>query len=130
MLKRIKTLLEDKALFIALFITIFIAILSLAKIDSIVLEPSVPNIDKIYHSIAYFFLMLSWLYAFFKEETFLKKVKYIIFACFVYGIVIEVLQAATTTYRTASYLDIIANGSGVVLAALAFHFFEKKIRVI
>tara|TARA_R110000787_G_scaffold200643_12_gene311648 strand:+ start:4248 stop:4637 length:390 start_codon:yes stop_codon:yes gene_type:complete len=129
MLKSIKTLLEDKALFIALFITIFIAILSLAKIDPISLEP-VSGSDKIYHSIAYFFLMLSWLYAFFKKETFLKKVKYIIFACFVYGIVIEVLQGVTTTYRTASYLDILANGSGVVLAVLAFHFFEKKIRVI
>jgi VanZ family protein len=129
MLKRIKTLLEDKAIFIAISITIFIAILSLIKTDNIPLE-SFSNSDKVYHAIAYFFLMLSWLYTFHKKEAFNKNVKYVILACFIYGIIIEVLQGVTTTYRTASYLDMLANGSGVVLAVLAFHLFEKKIRVI
>ncbi len=129
MLKRIKTLLEDKAIFIAISITIFIAILSLIKTNNIPLE-SFSNSDKVYHAIAYFFLMLSWLYTFHKKEAFNKNVKYVILACFIYGIIIEVLQGVTTTYRTASYLDMLANGSGVVLAVLAFHLFEKKIRVI
>ena len=129
MLKRIKTLLEDKAIFIAISITIFIAILSLINTDNIQLE-SFSNSDKVYHAIAYFFLMLSWLYTFHKKEAFNKNVKYVILACFIYGIIIEVLQGVTTTYRTASYLDMLANGSGVVLAVLAFHLFEKKIRVI
>jgi len=129
MLKRIKTLLEDKAIFIAISITIFIAILSLINTDNIPLE-SFSNSDKVYHAIAYFFLMLSWLYTFHKKEAFNKNVKYVILACFIYGIIIEVLQGVTTTYRTASYLDMLANGSGVVLAVLAFHLFEKKIRVI
>lgn len=129
MLKRIKILLEDKAIFIAISITIFIAILSLIKTDNILLE-SFSNSDKVYHAIAYFFLMLSWLYTFHKKEAFNKNVKYVILACFIYGIIIEVLQGVTTTYRTASYLDMLANGSGVVLAVLAFHLFEKKIRVI
>jgi len=129
MLKRIKILLEDKAIFIAISITIFIAILSLIKTDNILLE-SFSNSDKVYHAIAYFFLMLSWLYTFHKKEAFNKNVKYVILACFIYGIIIEVLQGITTTYRTASYLDMLANGSGVVLAVLAFHLFEKKIRVI
>tara|TARA_R110002072_G_scaffold95197_11_gene209821 strand:+ start:338 stop:703 length:366 start_codon:yes stop_codon:yes gene_type:complete len=121
--------LEDKAIFIAISITIFIAILSLIKTDNIPLE-SFSNSDKVYHAIAYFFLMLSWLYTFHKKEAFNKNVKYVILACFIYGIIIEVLQGVTTTYRTASYLDMLANGSGVVLAVLAFHLFEKKIRVI
>ena len=129
MLKRIKILLEDKAIFIAISITIFIAILSLIKTDNIPLG-SFSNSDKVYHAIAYFFLMLSWLYTFHKKEAFNKNVKYVILACFIYGIIIEVLQGVTTTYRTASYLDMLANGSGVVLAVLAFHLFEKKIRVI
>ena len=129
MLKRIKILLEDKAIFIAISITIFIAILSLIKTDNILLE-SFSNSDKVYHAIAYFFLMLSWLYTFHKKEAFNKNVKYVILACFIYGIIIEVLQGVTTTYRTASYLDMLANGSGVVLAVLAFHLFEKKIQVI
>ena len=127
MLKRIKILLEDKAIFIAISITIFIAILSLIKTDNILLE-SFSNSDKVYHAIAYFFLMLSWLYTFHKKEAFNKNVKYVILACFIYGIIIEVLQGITTTYRTASYLDMLANGSGVVLAVLAFHLFEKKFR--
>ena len=129
MLKRIKTLLEDKAIFIAISITIFIAILSLIKTDNIPLE-SFSNSDKVYHAIAYFFLMLSWLYTFHKKEAFNKNVKYVILACFIYGIIIEVLQGVTTTYRTASYLDMLANGSGVVLAVLAFHLFEKKNQLI
>jgi len=129
MLKRIKILLEDKAIFIAISITIFIAILSLIKTDNILLE-SFSNSDKVYHAIAYFFLMLSWLYTFHKKEAFNKNVKYVILACFIYGIIIEVLQGITTTYRTASYLDMLANGSGVVLAVLAFHLFEKKIQLI
>ena len=129
MLKRIKTLLEDKAILIAISITIFIAILSLIKTDNIPLG-SFSNSDKVYHAIAYFFLMLSWLYTFHKKEAFNKNVKYVILACFIYGIIIEVLQGITTTYRTASYLDMLANGSGVVLAVLAFHLFEKKIQVI
>ncbi len=129
MLKRIKTLLEDKAILIAISITIFIAILSLIKTDNIPLG-SFSNSDKVYHAIAYFFLMLSWLYTFHKKEAFNKNVKYAILACFIYGIIIEVLQGVTTTYRTASYLDMLANGSGVVLAVLAFHLFEKKIQVI
>ncbi|MEN8856448.1 MAG: VanZ family protein [Flavobacteriaceae bacterium] len=129
MLKRIKTLLEDKAIFIAISITIFIAILSLIKTDNILLG-SFSNSDKVYHAIAYFFLMLSWLYTFHKKEAFNKNVKYAILACFIYGIIIEVLQGVTTTYRTASYLDMLANGSGVVLAVLAFHLFEKKIQLI
>ncbi len=129
MLKRIKILLEDKAIFIAISITIFIAILSLIKTDNIPLG-SFSNSDKVYHAIAYFFLMLSWLYTFHKKEAFNKNVKYAILACFIYGIIIEVLQGVTTTYRTASYLDMLANGSGVVLAVLAFHLFEKKIQLI
>ena len=129
MLKRIKTLLEDKAILIAISITIFIAILSLIKTDNIPLG-SFSNSDKVYHAIAYFFLMLSWLYTFHKKEAFNKNVKYAILACFIYGIIIEVLQGVTTTYRTASYLDMLANGSGVVLAVLAFHLFEKKIQLI
>jgi VanZ family protein len=71
--------------------------------------------------------MLSWLYAFFKKEKFQKNVKYIILGCFIFGIIIEILQEVITSYRTASYLDIIANTVGVLLAVLIFHIFEKKI---
>ena len=128
MLKPIKSLLENNAIYIAVFITISILFGSLVKSEFIVVE-SISVSDKTYHLIAYFLLMLSWLYAFFKKEKFQEHVKYIILGCFIFGIMIEILQGIITSYRTASYLDILANTIGVLLAVVIFHVFEKKISV-
>ncbi|MDB3913993.1 VanZ family protein [Flavobacteriaceae bacterium] len=128
MLKPIKSLLENNAIYIAVFITISILFGSLVKSEFIVVE-SISVSDKTYHLIAYFLLMLSWLYAFFKKEKFQEHVKYIILGCFIFGIIIEILQGIITSYRTASYLDILANTIGVLLAVVIFHVFEKKISV-
>lgn len=128
MLVRIKNLLVKSALYIAVLCTLTIAVLSLIKIPSDGL--AIPSSDKVSHGIAYFSLTLSWLYATLNWSSFQSKVKYIVFGCFAYGIIIEVLQTAITSYRTASYLDILANSVGIVLAALFFHLFEKKIRLI
>jgi VanZ family protein len=128
MLKPIKSLLEDNAIYIAIFFTISITIGSLVKSDFIVVK-SISVSDKTYHLIAYFLLMLSWLYVFCKKETFQKNVKYVILGCIIFGIIIEILQGVTTSYRTASYLDIVANTIGVLLAVVIFHVFEKKISV-
>ena len=128
MLKPIKSLLENNAIYIAVFFTISILFGSLVKSELIVVE-SISVSDKTYHLIAYFLLMLSWLYAFFKKEKFQEHVKYIILACFIFGIIIETLQGVITSYRTASYLDILANTIGVLLAVVIFHVFEKKISV-
>ena len=128
MLKPIKSLLENNAIYIAVFFTICILFGSLVKSEFIVVE-SISVSDKIYHLIAYFLLVLSWLYAFFKREKFEENVKYIILGCFIFGIIIEILQGVITSYRTASYLDIVANTIGVLLAVVIFHVFEKKISV-
>lgn len=128
MLKPIKSLLEDNAIYIAVFFTISITIGSLVKSDFIVVK-SISVSDKIYHLIAYFLLMLSLLYVFCKKETFQKNVKYVILGCIIFGIIIEILQGVITSYRTASYLDIVANTIGVLLAVVIFHVFEKKISV-
>jgi VanZ family protein len=128
MLKHIKSLLEDNAIYIAVFFTISITIGSLVKSDFIVVK-SISVSDKIYHLIAYFLLMLSLLYVFCKKETFQKNVKYVILGCIIFGIIIEILQGIITSYRTASYLDIVANTIGVLLAVVIFHVFEKKISV-
>ena len=125
MLKHIKVLLEDNAILIAIFFTISITIGSLVKSDLIATE-IVSISDKTIHFIAYFFLMLSWLYVFFKKKSFSKNVKYIFIGCIVFGIIIEILQGVTTTYRTLSFLDVAANTLGVLFASTVFHFFEKK----
>lgn len=123
--KHIKALLEDNAIFIAIFFTISITIGSLVKSDVIAIE-IVSISDKTIHFIAYFFLMLSWLYVFFKKKSFSKNVKFILIGCIVFGIIIEILQGVTTTYRTLSFLDVAANTLGVLFASTVFHFFEKK----
>ena len=128
MLKHIKVLLEDNAILIAIFFTISITIGSLVKSDVIAVE-IVSISDKTIHFIAYFFLMLSWLYVFLKKKSFSKNVKFIFIGCIVFGIIIEILQGVTTTYRTLSFLDVAANTLGVLFASTVFHFFEKKIRL-
>ena len=128
MLKHIKVLFEDNAILIAIFFTISITIGSLVKSDVIAVE-IVSISDKTIHFIAYFFLMLSWLYVFFKKKSFSKNVKFIFIGCIVFGIIIEILQGVTTTYRTLSFLDVAANTLGVLFASTVFHFFEKKIRL-
>jgi VanZ family protein len=120
--------LEDNAILIAIFFTISITIGSLVKSDVIAVE-IVSISDKTIHFIAYFFLMLSWLYVFFKKKSFSKNVKFIFIGCIVFGIIIEILQGVTTTYRTLSFLDVAANTLGVLFASTVFHFFEKKIRL-
>lgn len=127
MLKHIKTLLQDKAIYIAVLVTILIAVLSLVKFQPKSMMMPIASSDKVSHSIAYYFLMLSWLYAFSKKEKFIRVIKYLISGCFIYGIIIEALQHMITSYRTASFLDILANFVGIVLAVLTFHFFERKI---
>lgn len=127
MLRHIKALLLDKSVYIALIITFTIAVLSLIKLNPDIVPVSS---DKMGHAIAYFFLMLSWLYAFIKKQEFNRFAFYSIIGCFIYGIIIEVLQAMITSYRTASYLDILANSTGILVAVLIFHLFEKKIRLI
>ncbi len=126
MLKPIKNLLVDNAIYLAIIITISITILSLIKDDNLSISS---ESDKINHLIAYFCLTFSWLYAFSKKKTFHKKIKYIILACIIFGIIIEVVQGTATSHRTASFLDIVANTIGVVFAVLAFHLFEKKNQV-
>ena len=128
MLKPIKSLLENKAVYIAIFFTIAILLGSLVKPELVVVD-SISVSDKTYHLIAYFLLMLSWLYAFSNREKFNENVKYVIIGCIFFGIIIELLQGTITSYRTASFLDIIANTSGVLLAVVIFHVFEKKISV-
>ena len=128
MLQRIKVLLLDNAIYFALLITIAIAFLSLLKLS--IPDVSIPSSDKLGHIIAYFFLTVSWLYVFVQKQEFSRFAIYSIVGCFIYGIVIEVLQTTITSYRTASYLDILANSTGIILAVLTFHLFEKKIRLI
>jgi VanZ family protein len=121
MLKRIKTLLKDNIFIIALAITFSIVCLSLLKIPKT--KITITNIDKVYHSIAYFTLTISWLIVYYKKP---QKKNIIVICSIIFGIIIELLQSTLTNYRTGEYLDVIANSSGVILALLIFNLISKK----
>jgi len=115
-----KFLLKDKALIIAIFVTISILYLSLIKVPKHTI--TISHLDKWQHCIAYFTLTFFWLFTFYK-----KKKKYpIILCCILFGIIIEVLQYSITNYRTGDYLDVIANSGGVLLGSLIFNQLFKK----
>lgn len=121
MLKRIKTLLLGNLFIIATAITIGIICLSLLKVPGTGIE--IKNIDKAYHSIAYFTLAIAWLFTFYQKPN---KKYLIVICCIVFGIIIEVLQSNLTVYRTGDYLDVLANSLGVLLALTVFNLFLKK----
>ena len=121
MLKRIKNLLKDKLILIAIVITIVVLSLSLIKMPET--GVNVANIDKVYHSFAYFTLTIVWLLSFYK---FPQKKHLITLSCIFFGIIIEVLQTVLTDYRTGDILDVFANSLGSLLALFVFSMIFKK----
>lgn len=124
MLQRIKNLFKDNFYIIAIILTITITYLSLMKMPK--LKVSFSNVDKIYHSAAYFALSICWLLSYYKKPS-LKYV--IVISCIIFGIIIEVLQSTLTVYRTGDYKDVIANTLGILLGLLVFNQILKKITV-
>ncbi|WP_445747616.1 VanZ family protein [Polaribacter sp.] len=122
MLRRIKNLLKDSLLLIAIAITIGLLGLSLIKMpEGGFFE--INNIDKAYHGFAYFSLTIIWLLTFHKTP----QKKYLIFiCCIIFGIIIEVLQTILTNYRTGDIMDIISNSLGCLVALFVFSLIFKK----
>ena len=125
MLKLIKHLLADRAIYIALFCSILILVLSLMSVDYGI-ELDLDNSDKILHSFSYTVLCLSWLF-YFKPLHNSKQKLAISFGVFSYGIIIEVLQTVLTTYRTGSLYDVLANTIGIFIALVTFETIYKFI---
>jgi len=125
MLKLIKNWLQDKAVYIAVIITVTIVFLSLLNPSSIP-TPSIHVSDKIMHTFAYFSLMLSWKFVFNKRRE-LRISIIIFFLLFLFGIVLELLQASLTTYRTADWRDVIANTIGLLMGLFMYPILYKTI---
>jgi VanZ family protein len=120
--KLIKSLFKDNFFVIAIGITISITYLSLMKMPKV--EVNIGNIDKFYHSFAYFTLSFCWLFSFYKKPK-LKNI--IVISCIIYGIIIEVLQDTVTLYRTGDFRDVLANTVGIVLGLFVYNQILKKI---
>ena len=124
MQKRIKKLLLGNLYIVAIFITLTIACLSLIKMPSTSIK--IVNIDKVYHSIAYFTLGITWLFSYYKKP---EKKYLIVSCCIIFGIIIEVIQSKLTNYRSGDYIDVLANSCGIFIALLLFNLFSKKKKI-
>jgi VanZ family protein len=125
MLKAIKNLYKNNAFYIAVLITVCIAVLSLFNVSQLKPAINLSNIDKYEHFLAYFTLTLSWFFAIQKSGKLVVYRFWLIMLVFLYGVLMEVLQQVLTDYRVADIYDVLANSSGIFFGVL---FFEKRIR--
>jgi len=116
----IKQLYKDNALTFAIVITISITYLSLSKVSSIIPVLEIKNGDKYQHLLAYFGMMMSWLFVSQKLNT--KRISrlWAVMGVFLFGVLMEVLQQRLTTYRQADLYDVFANLSGIIIAYIVF----------
>lgn len=87
------------------------------------------NSDKIVHLLVYSLFTGLWFCFFYvlklKKDNFLTSLIKSCGLAFIYGIVIEVLQASLTTSRSGDFKDLIANSIGVLVGVL-FIFLAKS----
>lgn len=119
-------------LFAALLYTSAITYFSLIVMDFKVSVAGFDPTDKMLHAGAYLFLAFLWkLYFVFKKTDYKRytaNLWWVAFACFVFGLLIEVLQGTLTTYRTPDWWDILANTTGVTLAVLFFMVMASTVK--
>jgi len=125
----IKRLLEHKFLLALVIVyTGLISWLSLARII-IPVEIAVDGSDKIGHLLAYFVFTIVWFAFFFyskkQSRKFAQSWMWASVLGFLFGILMEVLQASLTDYRSPDWLDVIANTTGVVLAIFLLNIIKK-----
>ncbi|WP_108866495.1 VanZ family protein [Aquimarina aquimarini] len=128
----IQKLLGHKFLLCQLIIlTILLTWVSLAKLVTPV-DFKVEGSDKIGHFIAYAVFCGAWfLFLFFSEKVNKNLKQSLLIAsviCVLYGMLMELLQAFLTTYRSPEWYDVVANTSGTVFVALVIVMFRATIR--
>ena len=123
MLQHIKTWFLRSSLFIAIALSIIIAIISL--ISAANLPSHNFNIsDKLLHAFAYFALIWSWLLVFRSRHNI--KTKLLIFICLVvFGIILELLQGSMMLNRSADWKDVVANSIGLLAGLVSFKYVYK-----
>ncbi len=127
--KNIKKLLEGNALWLAIFSTVILAVLSLISVPKLSLGLNLKSPDKYLHVLAYFGLSFIWFLALSKKlKTNISKFA-LILSIFIYGIILEALQGELTSYRTADWLDVIANTVGILIAALFFKSITRWLKL-
>lgn len=121
-------------LIIAVVYTLIISTLSLVPLGKISVGGFNPT-DKMLHGVAYFILTLLWLFYYLMKKSgilnYIQKFFNISALVIVFGMLIEVLQGALTSYRQPDWADVLANSIGVLIAFLfciVFLNFLKRIK--
>jgi len=101
---------------------VFVGILLLSTVLSIPVQiDGVGYTDKLSHLFAYFVLIVTLLFAFYKNGM-LGTTSWIvlILACSLYGVALEFIQYSVFPNRYFEWLDALANVSGALLGSLLF----------
>ncbi|WP_378181774.1 VanZ family protein [Aquimarina sp. SS2-1] len=128
---RIKTLLAHRYLLVlAIAYTSLIAWLSLARIF-IPVDIKVIASDKIGHLLAYFVFTIVWFLFFFysvkQRKNFLQSLIRASVFGFLFGVLMEMLQALLTSYRSPDWYDVLANSGGIIFAIILLKVLKNKL---
>jgi len=111
-------------LILALLYTAAITYFSLIVMNFKVSVGGFDPTDKMLHAGAYLFLCVLWKLFFILKSTDFTRYRpnlyWVAIACFLFGMLIEVLQGTLTSYRTPDWWDGLANSTGVLLAVIFF----------
>jgi len=122
------SLVLKKALFsLAIGWTILIAVLCLVKFTDL---PSfgVSGADKYVHFTFHFVFTILWGFYFWAKlnDITISKIGRVVILSFCYGILIEILQETFTKTRHADIFDVLANGTGAIVALVLFVLIKRQ----
>ncbi|WP_219007038.1 VanZ family protein [Aquimarina litoralis] len=114
----------------AVLYTSIITWLSLAKVF-IPINVKVEGSDKIGHLLAYFVFTIVWFAFFFyskkQSRKFITSWTWAATFGFLFGNLMEFLQAILTSYRSPDWQDALANTSGIILAVFLLIILKNKL---
>ncbi len=109
--------------------TVLVITVSLVKIKRPV-QVNISHADKLVHIGIYFFCTLIWFIAFRSRgfsKSFPKALLKASIVAFVLGIILEFAQEFTVTARSGDVKDVMANGVGIIIAALFLYQVKKHL---
>lgn len=113
---------------IAIVYAIVLTIASLIPLGDLSVGAFSPT-DKMLHLGANFVLAFIWMLFYLlkmeRKQNYTTAFIVISVLVIIFGMLIEVLQGALTTYRQPDWADIVANSIGVLIALLLSVFFQK-----
>ncbi|WP_439182105.1 VanZ family protein [Carboxylicivirga taeanensis] len=112
-----------------LSVIFFITLLSLINTSNIPKDTFklLPHFDKIVHFLMYFTLGFTFMFEYYiHHHQTLTKISSILVLPLIYGGLMEVLQMSITSYRSGDWWDMLANGSGIIMAFFAVRVFRNN----